>query len=247
MVNETMARTFWPDESAIGHRVRSGGAGATWLTIIGVVKDVKQQGMDQETGTELYYYNPQVTTLFNFTFGTMNFVARTTVPPLSLARSVRETVWSLDATLPVADVLPMERVIFDSVARPRFLTLLLITFGAVALTLAALGTYGVMSYTVAERTQEMGIRMALGAQSGAVIKLVLRQGLIVAGIGLVIGTVGAMALTKVMSSILFGVSTTDIVTFAAVPLILLTVATAACLVPAIRATQVEPVTVLKAQ
>jgi putative ABC transport system permease protein len=246
MVNETMARTFWPGESAIGRRVRSPGS-PNWLTVIGVVKDVKQQGMDQETGTELYYYNPQVTALFNFAFGTMNFVARTTVPPLSLARSVRETVWALDPTLPVADVLPMERVIFDSVARPRFLTLLLLTFGTVALTLAALGTYGVMSYTVAERTQEMGIRITLGAQSGEVIKLVLRQGLIVAGIGLVIGTAGAVGLTKVMSSILFGVSATDVATFAAVPLILLVVATVACLVPAVRATQVEPVTVLKAQ
>jgi putative ABC transport system permease protein len=246
MVNETMARTFWPDESPIGRRLRPRG-GSPWLTVIGVVKDVKQQGMDEETGTELYFYKPQVTTLFNSTFGTMNFVARTTVPPLSLARSVRETVWSLDATLPVADVLPMERVIFDSVARPRFLTLLLLTFGGVALTLAALGTYGVMSYTVAERTQEMGIRMALGAQSGAVIGLVLRQGLLVAGIGLVIGTAGAVGLTKLMSSILFGVSATDVATFAAVPLILLTVAAVACLVPALRATQVDPVTVLKAQ
>ncbi len=105
MVNETMAETFWPGESPIGHRLRSPGS-PTWLTIIGVVQDVKQQGMDQETGTELYFYYPQATVIFGFPMGTLNFVLRTDVPPTSLGRTVRETVWSLDPTVPVADCSP---------------------------------------------------------------------------------------------------------------------------------------------
>lgn len=246
LVNETMARTFWPGESPIGRRVRPAGDDNPWITIVGVVRDVKQQGMDRETGTELYFYYPQVAAQLGFAPQTMNFVVRTSVPPASLARTVREAVWSLDANLPVADLQPMDRVLFDSVARPRFLTLLLLTFGVVALALASIGTYGVMSYTVAERMQEMGIRMALGAQAGAVMKLVLRQGLVVAGVGLIVGTAGAFLLTKLMSSILFGVSSTDIWTFSVVPVLLFAVAAMACLVPALRATKVDPIVVLRA-
>ena len=126
----------------------------------------------------------------------MNGVVRTLVPPTSLASAMRETVWGIDATLPIADLQPMERVLYESVARPRFLTLLLAIFGGVALVLAAVGTYGVMSYTVAERTHEMGIRMALGAEAGGVVKLVLAQGLKVTGVGLGLGLVGAFGLTK---------------------------------------------------
>ncbi len=245
LVNETMARTFWPGESPLGRRVRQGNN--PWITIVGIVKDVKQQGIDQETGTELYFYYQQVANVMGFAPRTMNMVLRTTVPPTSIARLVRESVWATDANLPVADLQSMDQVIFESVARPRFLTLLLLTFGLVALTLASVGTYGVMSYTVAERSHEMGIRMALGAQAGSVLKLVLQQGLTVAGIGLVIGTVGAILLTKLMGSILYGVSATDVTTFAVVPLLLMAVAALACLIPAVRATKVDPIQVLKAE
>ncbi len=141
----------------------------------------------------------------------------------------------------------MTTVMFDSVARPRFLTLLLVIFGGVALTLAAIGTYGVMSYTVAERTHEMGIRMALGAKAGGVVKLVLVQGLQVAVLGLGLGMVAAFGLTKLMSSILFGVSTTDVVTFVGVPALLTVIASVACLIPAWRATRVDPIEVLRAE
>lgn len=247
LVNETMARTFWPGESAIGRRVRPPGDQVPWLTIVGVVRDVKQQGLDRETGTEIYFYYPQVALAMGFAPRTMNLVVRTSVPPASLARTVRETVWSLDAALPVADLQPMSDVMHDAVARPRFLTLLLLTFGGVALTLAAVGTYGVMSYSVAERTHEMGIRLALGAPSRAVLNMVLRQGIQVALIGLLLGTAGAVAATRVMRSILFGVGAHDLVTFTAVPVLLCAVAAAACLVPAWRATRVDPVTVLKAE
>ena len=137
-------------------------------------------------------------------------------------------------------------VLYESVARPRFLTLLLAIFGIVALALAAVGTYGVMSYTVAERTHEMGIRIALGAEAGGVVKLVLFQGLTVDGIGLGLGLAGAIGLTKLMSSLLYGVSITDITTFVAVPVLLAVVAAVAVLIPARRATKVDPIEVLRA-
>ena len=245
LVNETGARTFWPD-GAIGKRLRQGQQ-SPWLTVVGVVKDVKQGGLDEDTGSELYFYYPQVADVFGFGPRTMNVAVRSTVPPTSLASVMRQAVWELDATLPLADLQPMSTVLFDSVARPRFLTLLLAIFGGVALTLAAVGTYGVMSYTVAERTHEMGIRMALGAKAGGVVKLVLVQGLQLAAIGLGLGMVGAFGLTKLMSSILFGVSTTDVVTFVGVPALLAIVASAACLIPAWRATRVDPIEVLRAE
>ena len=154
-------------------------------------------------------------------------------------------MWRLDPTLPLADLQTMGDVLFKSVAQPRFLTLLLAIFGGVALALATVGTYGVMSYSVAERNHELGIRMALGAESGGVVRLVLGQGLGVALIGLVLGVVTAYGLTRFMSSMLFTVGTTDLFTFVAVPLLLIAVATLACLVPARRATRVDPMVVLR--
>ena len=150
-------------------------------------------------------------------------------------------------TLPLADLQEMETVLYEAVARPRFLTLLLAIFGGVALALAAVGTYGVMSYTVAERTHEMGIRMALGAKAGSVVQLVLVQGLKVSALGLGLGLAGALALTKLMSSILYGVSNTDVMTFVSVPVLLALVSVVACWIPARRATRVDPIEVLRAE
>jgi predicted permease len=245
LVNQTMADTFWPD-GAVGRRLRFGGDDAPWITVVGIVGDVKQGGMDQETGTELYFYAPQEAALYGFGSNTMNVVMRTSVPPTSVTAQAREAVWALDSSLPLASVQTMDAAIFGSMARPRFLTLLLGTFGGIALTLAALGTYGVMSYFVAERRREMGIRMALGAESGSVMALVLRQGLKVAVVGLFLGTVGALALSRFIESLLFRVSSFDPITFAAVPAVLAVVAVAACFIPARRATRVDPMVVLKA-
>jgi predicted permease len=244
VVNETMADLYWP-EGAIGRRIRQGGD-APWMTIVGVVGDVKNGGMDQAAGTELYFYAPQAAAM-GFGQSTMNVVLRTSLDPSSLSETARRTVWSLDPSLPLTNLQTMEDAVFGSLARPRFLTLLLGVFGGLALALAAVGTYGVMSYFVAERRREMGIRMALGAESGGVLLLVLVQSFKIAGLGLVVGVGAALGLSRFVESWLFGISAFDTPTFVAVPLVLALVAGAACLVPAVRATRVDPIVVLKAE
>lgn len=245
VVNERLARTFFPGESPVGRRLRPCcGDGVPWLEIVGVVADVKQGGLDQPAGTEVYFLLDQVAQA-GFGSDEMNLVLRTSVPPTSLAGQVREAVWALDGSLPVMGLQPLMEVVRRARARPRFLTLLLGLFAGVALLLAAVGTYGVMSYGVAQRNREMGIRMALGAEAGRVKAMVLRQGLAVAGVGLAAGIAGAFWLTRFLESLLFGVATRDPLTFVAVPLLLGAVAVAACWIPATRATRVDPVEVLR--
>ncbi len=244
VINETMAEVFWPDQNPLGRRVRPSGSDIPWFTIVGIAKDVKQAGLEEETGTESYFYYP-VLAAAGFAPRSMHIVMRSSLPPESIAASAREVVWSRDTALPLANLSTMDVVLADSLAGPRFMTLLLVVFAVLALLLAAVGTYGVMSYTVAERTNEIGIRMALGAGASRIVKMVLTQGLILASIGLVFGLVMAFALSRFVSSFLFGVSATDLSTFVTVPAILLAVALVACLVPAYRAMRVEPVTALR--
>jgi len=175
----------------------------------------------------------------------MNVVVRSTLSRDALASSIRRIVASVDPGLPVVGLRSMDEVFDDALARPRFLAELLVIFAAVALALAAVGTYGVLAYSVAERRREIGIRMALGASEGGVLTLVLRQGMLLAGIGLLVGLAGALAVTRVVSSLLFGVQPTDPATFAAVGLFMLAVALVACLVPARRATRVDPLVALR--
>ena len=244
VVNETMANMYWP-EGALGRRLRQGG-NVPWITVVGVVADVKNGGMDQQAGTELYFYVPQVAAL-GFGQSTMNLVLRTTIDPMSLSEQARQTVWSLDPSLPLTNLQTMDDAVFGSMARPRFLTLLLGVFGGIALSLAAVGTYGVMSYFVAERRREMGIRIALGAEAAGVLMLVMRQSFKIAVFGLVVGVGAALGLSRFVESWLFGVSAFDTTTFVAVPAVLALVAMVACLVPALRATRVDPIEVLKAE
>ena len=246
IINETLAATFWPGERPLGKRLRPPGGNVPWLTVVGVAKDVKQGGLGEPTGTESYFHIPQVAGL-GIPLQTMNVAFRTSAPPATLAGTARDVVGKIDGSLPLVNLQPMNDVLFGSVAQPRFLTLLLTIFAGVALVLAAVGTYGVMSYSVAERSQELGVRIALGAKTPAILGLVLRQGLAVAGTGLVIGILGAIGLTRLLSSLLFEVSTMDMTTFAVAPVVLAAVAVAACYVPARRATMVDPIEVLKAE
>jgi putative ABC transport system permease protein len=178
-------------------------------------------------------------------FPPKDLVASTNVEPLGLASTVRKTVWEIDKDQPVSNIRTMEDVLSESIARQRFSMLLLGIFAAVALVLAAVGLYGVMSYSVAQRTHEIGIRMALGAQAGDVLKMVVGQGLKLVLIGVVIGLVAAFVLTRVMSSLLFGVSATDPTTFVAISLVLMSVAVLASYIPARRATKVDPMIALR--
>ncbi len=244
LVNRTLAETFWPGESAIGKRLRPGFGGPNpFMEVVGIVEDVKNAGLERPVGTELYFHYPQV--VFANAPRTMNFVVRTQGDPTELAPAARRIVWARDAALPVSGLQPMTDVMGGAMARARFLTTLLAAFAALALLLAAVGTYGVMSYAVTQRGRELGIRMAMGAQAGAVQKLVLSEGLKVAFVGLVIGIAGAWGLTGLLESMLYNIDARDPASFLLGPLVLTLVAVAACWIPARRATRVDPVTVLR--
>ena len=246
LVNETLAKLYWPKESALGHRIRTCcGDKIPWATIVGVMKDVKQGGIDQKTGTELYFLYDQTVALFGAAPRNMNVVVRSTLPLESLGRVVREHVNAMDRTLPIVQLRTMDDVFADSVARQRFLAQLLAIFGGLALVLAAVGTYGILSYLVTERQREIGIRMALGADRSRVLSMVLQQGLSTTVIGLVLGVGGALGLTRLASSLLFEVKPSDPLTFVAVAGMITLVALLACVVPARRATRVDPMVALR--
>jgi putative ABC transport system permease protein len=245
VINETMARTFWPGKDPLGQRLKSYGREAKWLTIVGIAHDVKQQGLDRKTGTELYFLESQSPATVNDAPLDFHVVLRGRRDPLDLAGPARAEIHRLDPTLPVAHVLPMEQVIHQSMARPRFVTLLVLLFALVALALAAVGTYGVLAYAVEQRTREIGVRMALGAKVGGILGMVLRQGMGLAASGLLLGLGLAVVLRHVLASLLFGVSPTDPMTLAGVALVLALVAAVACYLPARRAAAVAPAVALR--
>ncbi|HEY7216198.1 MAG TPA: ABC transporter permease, partial [Thermoanaerobaculia bacterium] len=211
LVNQTMAKLFWPGQSPLGRRIRapSRDGSSPWLSIVGVVADVKQGGLDKKTGTEVYFLHDQTQETIGGVPDTLYLVLRTRQDPMSLVNPVRNEIHRLDPALPVADVRTMEQVVYKSVAQPRFIAFLVLIFSLVALTLAAVGTYGVLAYMVELRTQEIGVRMAIGAQAREVLRMILAQGAWLVGLGLLLGVVGAIALRKVLASVLFGVAPTD--------------------------------------
>jgi putative ABC transport system permease protein len=242
LVNETMARELWPGRDAIGRRVKFPGSQKNpqpWRTVVGVVRDVKQYGLD--TGDKMQLYLPES----QYPTSQMTVVMRASSDPSALLGALRGEVRAADKDLAVSDVATMDELLADSMALRRFSMLLLGLFASVALALAGVGIYGVMSYAVTQRTREIGLRMALGAQAGDVLRLVLRRGLRLACAGIALGTLGALLVTRVMSSLLFGVGARDPATFGSVAALLSAVALAACLVPARRATKVDPMVALR--
>jgi putative ABC transport system permease protein len=238
VVNQTMAKTYWPKESAIGHRVRTS-TNTPWRAIVGVVADVKNAALDRPAGTEVFFPAAQLPRSLSWV------VVRTQGDPMGLVSAVRSEIRGLDRALPISSIGSMEDVLATARSRPRFLTLLLTMFSSLSLLLAALGIYGVISYAVAQRTNEIGLRMALGAQGGDVVRLIASAGLKLSLAGTVLGAVGAFALTRIMSGLLFGVSSMDAVTFAAMAAVLVAVTMAACYVPARRASRVDPLVALR--
>ncbi|MCC7032205.1 MAG: ABC transporter permease [Acidobacteria bacterium] len=250
VVNEALVRTFWQDLNPIGQRLRPSGppgANIPWFTVVGVAKDVKQGGVDQKTGTEFYFLADQTANfpVFGTMPATMNVVLRTTLPPAGLAQTIESVMRETDRAVPVVRLRDMNEVFADAIRRPRLLAQLLGAFAVLALLLAAIGTYGVLSYMVTERRREIGIRMALGAERGSVIGEVLKQGLVLAGIGVVAGLAGAFGLTRLVTSLLFGVQPTDPLTMGAVVATIAVVAAVASMLPAWRASRVDPIVVLR--
>lgn len=241
VINKAMANTFWPGQSAIGRRIRTDGK--NWITVVGVVDDVKNAGLDRPAGTELYLPYRQPAGGGNTE---MYAVLRAQGGAVSsLTAAVREQLGEIDPSVPVSQVRLMDDVLSVAQARPRFLTLLLTLFSMVALAIAMVGIYGVVSYTVAQRTKEFGLRMALGAQGGDVLGLVMKQGAGMIAIGVVAGLVTAFALTRLMASLLFSVAPTDLTTYVSVTAVLMIVGLVACWIPARRAASVDPLTALR--
>jgi putative ABC transport system permease protein len=238
IINEHLARQLWPDRDPIGQMLAQSGG----TMVVGVVADVRHGTLEEAGGNEVY---------FNYHRGpdwnAMEMVVRSTRPPESLVPDVRAALAAHDPSLPNGEFYPLERLVDNAVAPRRLTTRLLGFFSTLALTLAALGLYGVIAYSVVQRTQEIGIRMALGAQRPAVLQLILRGGMTLVAIGVALGLAGALALTRVLQSQLFGVTAHDPLVFAANAALLVAVAAVACLLPALRATRIDPMVALRAE
>ena len=246
IVNETLAKRIWKGQNPIGQRLRppGGSFGATndvWHTVIGVAKDVRQSGVERPAGTELYVSLDQ----HGVSPPSMNVVMRTTLPPAALSGTIERVVREVDAAVPVVRLRDMDSVFAESIRRPRLLAQLLGAFAGLALLLAAIGTYGVLSYMVTERRREIGIRVALGATRSHVLTQIMKQGLQVTALGVTIGLAGAFAVNRLIASLLFGVQPTDTVTIAFVIATITAVAVVASWLPAWRASRLDPNVVLR--
>jgi putative ABC transport system permease protein len=242
LINRTMAAQLWPGQNPIGKRVKFPGSEQRpqpWRTVVGIVSDVSQYGLDKTPPMQIYVPLPQFPTGFN------SIVVKTEGDPASMIGAIRREILAVDKDQAVFKLTTLEQLHGESILLRRFFMVLLLVFAAVALVLAAVGIYGVMSYVASQRTHEIGIRMALGAQARDVLKLIISNGMILALIGVAIGLVGSFALTRLLASLLFGVSATDTLTFVAVALGLIVIAMIACYIPARRATRVSPLVALR--
>ena len=248
VINQALAQKYWPDRSPIGDRISDWSPEPNWLRIIGVVADAKQGGMEKEVGSEYFIPHRQIPK-FGFAPRAMSLIVKTEGDPLAQAEPIRRIVIEMDSTLPIANITTMDQAVYDSIASQRFMTMLLSAFGILAACLATVGIYSVMAFSVAQRTNEFGIRMALGAERKDVMRNVLIQGgtlaMIGIGFGLVMTFILARLLTLRLNDILFDLSPYDPVTLIGVSLLLITTAIVACVIPARRATRVDPMVALR--
>jgi putative ABC transport system permease protein len=246
VINRTLAERFWPGQEAIGKRFKIGASDSPnpWMVVVGVVGDVRQTSIDQRLTPEMYVSYQQDKRFFAVP---RDLAVKTVGDPLSLIAALRAEIWKLDKDLPLFRVQTMEQIVSKSISERRFNMLLLAIFALLALVLAIVGIYAVMSYTTAQRTHEIGIRISLGASAGDVLRLVMRQGLLLTICGVAFGIVGAWALTRVMTGLLFGVSATDPLTFILIAASLTVVSLLACYLPARGATKVNPLDALRSE
>ncbi len=250
LINEEMARRYWAGRDPIGGRLRIGGGGNTprpWVTVVGIVRDVRHNGITEAIKEKFYVPHSQWHKAVGFPIRGMTLVIRDGGDPASLTAPVRDAIRQLDPALPVADVRPMTEVVGAALSTPRFTSLLLAIFATLALTLSAVGIYGVLSYLVNRRTREIGIRVAVGADRARVLRMILASGLRLSLAGIAIGIVTAIPIAQILRGLLHGVTPADPATYVAVTAGLCAVALAASLVPALRATRVDPVVALKAE
>jgi putative ABC transport system permease protein len=242
-VDEAMARRFWPGLDPLGRRVKLGSQKSTrpWLTIVGVVRTVKQYGLDADGREQVYFPYAQLPSR------EMALVLRTSADPATLAESLRAAVLAVDAGQPVYGLRPMEALVSDSLSRSRFSMALLLTFSGVALVLAAVGIYGVMACSVSQRSHELGVRVALGAQAAEIFRLVLGQSARLAAYGVLLGIAGALVATRLLDALLFRVSAFDPGTYAGVSALLVATTMLAGYLPARRATRVDPIAALRCE
>jgi putative ABC transport system permease protein len=244
IINETMARQYWPGQNALGRRFNVGDPNdGPWAEIVGIAADVRQMGLDEPVKAEMYLPYQQVPDWPGYT--PRDLAIRTLGDPMSIAGSVRQIVREVDPDQPISNIATMADVLGDEAAQRRIGMIMLAAFAGLALLLASLGIYGVLAYFVTQHTNEIGVRIALGANRRNILALVLKKGMGLTLLGIAIGLATSFAFTRLMSSLLFGVKSSDPVTFTVVPLLLVVVALLACWVPARRATKVDPMIALR--
>ncbi|MGA9461646.1 MAG: FtsX-like permease family protein, partial [Terracidiphilus sp.] len=248
IVSESLAKKYWPSESPLGKRIKPNYKGSAWCTVVGVVADVRHWGLDIDIEPTAYYpYTQTPDSIRPLLEASMSFAVRSNLAPSDLLHSIRATVAGVDANVPLYDVQTMDQMVADSGSLRRFDLSLLGGFSLLALALAAIGVYGVMAYSVSQRTREIGVRMALGARTQDVLGLILRQGIRLALVGVLLGAAASILLRKVMASLLYGLSATDPIVLTVVPLGMILVVALACYLPARRAAGVNPMTALRCE